>query len=260
MLKYKFINIVFIILLILYGTNLNAQTFGFGCLGFFGGYGGVAYQSYKADGLNQFVKSFNEIRAATLSRPLGQYKDAVGYRVGINFFRASWESGFIITAKGYYQYLSKTNETSENFPDNTTGIYKYKLELKNWAVGIDLGYAFTNFLSWKIVDGAVHFNNLTLTNTNNLPGGTSVIKYDSEPGVLGYSIGTGIIISLVKDYVSLEGLAGYTYLKIDNLKKDDNGYFLEVPSDIDLESTEFGNFIESGGFTAVVQLNVGFPL
>ena len=127
-------------------------------------------------------------------------------------------------------------------------------------MGIDLGYAFTSFLSWKIVDGAVNFNNVTLINTNNAPGGTTVIKYDSDPGVLGYSVGTGIIISLVKDYVSLEGLAGYTYLKIDNLKKDNNAYFLEVPSDIDMESTEFGNFIESGGFTAVVQLNVGFPL
>ena len=69
-----------------------------------------------------------------------------------------------------------------------------------------------------------------------------MIKYDSDPGVLGYSVGTGIIISLVKDYVSLEGLAGYTYLKIDNLKKDNNAYFLEVPSDIDMESTNCGRY------------------
>lgn len=251
-----FIKALIYILPVLLGGNLNAQTFGFGCLGLFGGYGGYVYQSYKADGLNQFIKSFNETRAATLNQQLKEYQDAVGFRIGINFFRASWEGGFMLTAKGYYQALSRTEETSENLPDNTTNTYKYKLDLRNWAVGIDLGYAFTSFLSWKIIDGAVHFNNVSVTNTTNLPGGTEVSRYKSEPGVLSYSIGTGIIISLVKDYISLEGLAGYTDLKIEKLNTDDGKSLLEEIS----TNGENSNIINSGGFTAVVQLNVGFPL
>ena len=86
-----------------------------------------------------------------------------------------------------------------------------------------------------------------------MPGNSEVIKYKSEPGVFGYTIGTGIIISLLKDYVSLEGLAGYTYLQIEDVLTDDGISFMEpVPGT--------SNFIESGGFTAELQINIGFPL
>lgn len=138
--------------------------------------------------------------------------------------------------------------------------YEFELELKNWAVGIDFGYAITTFLSWKIIDGSVHFNNVSLTNTVDSPDGTIVNKYKSEPGVFGYSVGKGIIFSIVKDYISLEGLAAYTYLQIEDLKTDDGQFFLKSPPDAAIVSVDFGNFIDSGGFTAVVHLNIGFPL
>ena len=84
-------------------------------------------------------------------------------------------------------------------------------------------------------------------------GGTDVTKYKSDPNVFGYTVGTGIIISLVKDYVSLEGLAGYTYLQIEDVKTDEGISFMEtVPGN--------SNFIEAGGFTAELQINIGFPL
>jgi hypothetical protein len=51
----------------------------------------------------------------------------------------------------------------------------------------------------------------------------------------------------------LEGLAGYTYLKIEDLKTDEGISFLEpVPGN--------SNFIDSGGFIAELQINIGFPL
>jgi len=120
MLKKNFFFTIIIISVVSFNTNINSQTFGFGCLGFFGGYGGVAYQSYKADGLNQFVKYFNERNPSTLDDPLQEYYGAVGYRVGVNFFRATWESGFILTAKGFYQSLSRTREASETSVDGNT--------------------------------------------------------------------------------------------------------------------------------------------
>lgn len=254
MLKRKYFCIVVIGLLILVNSSVRSQTFGFGCLGFFGGYGGIVYQSYKAEGLNQFVKYFNEMKSSTLNDPLQEYYGAVGYRVGINFFRAHWQSRFILTAKGYYQSLSRTRETSETLPDGNIN-YSNELDLKNWALGIDFGYAITSFLSWKIIDGAVHFNNVSLTNTVNSTGETEVNIYKSKSGVLGYSVGTGLIISIVKDYISIEASAGYTGLTIEKLNPEEGRRFLE-----DLPEINNTNFIESGGFTAVVQLNIGFPL
>ena len=255
MIKKNFYYTVIVLSVVLFNTNINSQTFGFGCLGFFGGYGGIAYQSYKADGLNQFVKYFNEMNSTTLDDPLQEYYGAVGYRVGVNFFRATWESGFILTAKGFYQSLSRTREASESLADGNTN-YTFELDLKNWAVGIDFGYAITSFLSWKIVDGSINFNNVSLTNTINSSEGTEVSKYISESGVIGFSVGTGLIIFLIKDYISLEGFAGYTGLTIEKLKFDEG----DANSFNVLIEEENINFIESGGFTGVIQLNLGFPL
>jgi len=255
MLKKNFFFTIIIISVVSFNTNINSQTFGFGCLGFFSGYGGVVYQSYKAEGLNQFVKYFNEIRPGTLDDPLEEYYGAVGYRVGVNFFRATWESGFILTAKGFYQSLSRTREASETSVDGNTN-HTFELDLKNWAVGIDFGYAITSYLSWKIVDGSINFNNVSLTNTINSSEGTDVSKYESDSGVIGYSVGTGLIVFLIKDYISLEGFAGYTGLKIEKLNYEEGN-----PSSLSvLSEEEYSNFIESGGFTGVIQLNIGFPL
>ena len=255
MIKKNFFYTVIVLSVISFSTNINSQTFGFGCLGFFGGYGGIVYQSYKADGLNQFVKYFNEMNSSTLDDPLQEFYGAVGYRIGVNFFRATWESGFILTAKGFYQSLSRTREASESLVDGNTN-YTFELDLKNWAVGIDFGYAITSFLSWKIVDGSINFNNVSLTNTINSSEGTEVSKYISESGIIGFSVGTGLIIFLIKDYISLEGFAGYTGLTIEKLKFDEG----DANSFNVLIEEENINFIESGGFTGVIQLNIGFPL
>ncbi len=235
-------------------SNIYPQAFGFGCLGFVGGYGGVVYQSYKADGLNRYVEYFNEIHSGTSNDPMQKFDAALGYRVGINFFRASWESGFIITAKGYYQSLSRTRDASETLAAGPTN-YILELKLKNWAVGIDIGFEISPYISWKIIDGAVQFNNVSLISTINSPGNTQVSVYKINSGVLGYSVGTGFIIDIIDKYISIEGLAGYSDFKIDKLIRESGHYFLD-----DVPGMENKNFIESGGFNAVIQLNIGFPL
>ena len=253
-----FSKLLYLLLLsgILIPVNSVAQTFGFGCLGFVGGYGGFTYQQFDAKGLNDYIIAFNDNPSVT--SPMDEFSYATGYRVGLNFFRASFPAGFIITAKGYYQFLAKKNSAITE--DQTVGIVNTSvdLDLKNWAVGLDVGLNITNNVSWKIVDGALHFNNVKLTETNDYPGETEVKKYKSDAGVLGYSIGTGVIIAIVKDYISVEGLAGYTFMSFDDIKTDDGEYYL-YPGGFS-SIYQYPKFIESGGFTAVVQLNVGFPL
>ena len=100
----------------------------------------------------------------------------------------------------------------------------------------------------------MNFNNVSVTETTDLRGEPTIVnKYKSDSGVIGYSVGTGIIVAILKDYISIEGLAGYTHLVIDNAY-DNNGKPLLNPS------SNYDKFIDSGGFTAVIQLNVGFPL
>jgi hypothetical protein len=128
-----------------------------------------------------------------------------------------------------------------------------KLELRNWAVGVDLGISVTKTISWKVVDGALHFNTIILTNTENTTGAqTTVNKFRTESTQLGYSIGTGFIFEIIDEYLSIEGVAGYTSLSIENLQKDNNNFLTE--------DVTTNNFIDGGGFNAVVQLNIGFPL
>jgi len=246
---------ILIVSFILFGKNIQSQTFGFGCLGFVGGYGGYTYQQFDATGLNEFIRQFNDVKASTLQSDLKEFKYTSGYRVGINIFRASFEGGFMVTAKGYYQSLGKKNEVTENIPEGTTN-YSFDLDLKNWAIGFDVGINLTAGISWKILDGALHFNKVKLTNTVNTPGDTEIHKFISDENVFGYSVGTGLIVYIVEDYISIEGLAGYTGLTIDNMKLEEGTPFPPEP----YNNQENVNFIDSGGFTAVVQLNVGFPL
>jgi len=253
MLKY------FKILLILISLQslAEAQTFGFGCLGFVGGYGGFTYQQYDAAGLNDYIRFSNQFENTV--DPVDEFNSAIGYRFGLNFFRATFENGIIVTAKGYYQYLSEKNKGTVGVGVNSDN-YSLDLTFKNWSLGFDVGWQFTNVVSWKIIDGSLNFNNATLTQTTDLPGETIVNKYKSDSGVIGYSIGTGIIVAIIKDYVSVEGLVGYTYLVVDNVYDENGTPFLNPVQIPEQAKWTESKFIESGGFSAVIQLNVGFPL
>jgi hypothetical protein len=246
----KYLKIFFSLLLFLVLTDdAKAQNFGFGCLGFVGGYGGFSYQDYNPAGLNEYLEYWNSLEF--VHSPIDEYSNATGYRVGLNLFRATFENRIILTAKGFYQYLNEKNNATVG-GSTTQDNYSMDLTFKNWSLGFDVGWEFTNVISWKILDGSLNFNNVTLTQTTDLPGETYVNKYKSDSGVIGYSIGTGFIVAISKDYVSIEGLAGYTYVSIDNVYDESGNSFL-IPN-----ITE--KIIDSGGFTAVIQLNVGFPL
>ena len=241
--------------MILCNIDLHAQSFGFGCLGLVGGYAGYSYQVYKPTGLNTYIQTFNLLRKDSIQGSLQSFGKSSGYRVGVNFFRADLK-GFILTAKGFYQDLGEDNEASVSSSAGTTNT-NLEFDLRSWGIGVDLGTSLTQTLSWKVIDVSLLFNSAQLTNTTNSPGAQTFVKtYKSDSQVLGYTVGTGFIFSIIGNYVSLEGFAGYTYFKIDMVKQDD-GTYLTVS---ETSSSEMKNFIEAGGFNAVIQLNVGFPL
>jgi hypothetical protein len=241
-------------LLIIYTSTTFAQSFGFGCLGFVGGFGGYNYQQYKPNGLNQYVVNFNTSRSEYLENEMSEFNKATGYRIGVNFFRAKL-SGFFITAKGFYQQSHE--EHNAIVYQTAFGIdYEYDLKLKSWGFGVDLGIPLFHNLSWKIIDGSLLLNSARFTETTNSSQGTSVVKYDNDKTEIGYSVGTGFIFDIIKNYVSIEGVASYTHISINKMVKDD-GVELIYNSNTSMNSEKF---INSGGFNAVVQLNLGFPL
>ena len=254
MFKSRVLNCLSVII-ILSGVNLKAQSFGFGCLGLVGGYAGYSYQIYKPTGLNTYIQTFNLIRKDSLKGAMQNFGKSSGYRVGINFFRADLK-GFILTAKGFYQSLGEENNASVV---SAVGTYNSSFDfiLKSWGIGLDLGTSLTHSLSWKVIDVSLLFNSAQFTNTTNKPGAVTIVStYKTDKQVLGYTVGTGFILAIIGHYVSLEGFAGYTYLKIDMVKQDDGTYLAVNES----SGTEMKNFIDKGGFNALVQLNVGFPL
>jgi len=250
---YKlFQKILFLVLIFTY--QILPQSFGFGCLGFVGGFGGFSYQQYNADGLNRYVANFNSSYSEYIDNDMSEFSKATGYRVGVNVFRAKF-SGFFVTAKGFYQQLLEDH--SARVYQTAIGIdYEYDLKIKSWGVGADIGIPVTDFLSWKILDGSIIVNSARFTETINSSQGTSVKKYDNDETEIGYSIGTGFIFEIIKDYISLEGAVSYSQLTIDKMKADDGSGYLEFNA----QTGSTDKFINSGGFNAVIQLNVGFPL
>lgn len=243
-----------IIFVVLFQTYINSQTFGFGCLGFTGGYAGYSHQKYQPDGLNEYIKVFNLSRKDSLTENLNNFGNANGFRVGINFFRKKF-SGVFITAKGFYQFLDEKHEAVEKLSSGNVTI-SYEVKLINWGVGVDLGTPIVSFLNWKIIDAALLYNQARFSSTQNFPGALTVVKNYKSDSKFGYSVGTGIIIEILGEYITLEGLAAYSKLTIDEMKRDDGTKLVKNEN-----STEvMKNFIVDGGFNAVIQLNIGLPL
>ncbi|MBK7630468.1 MAG: hypothetical protein IPJ23_07185 [Ignavibacteriales bacterium] len=248
-LSYK---ILFLFLIFTY--QILPQAFGFGCLGFIGGFGGYSYQQYKPDGLNSYVANFNLNNSEYLENKMSDFGKASGYRVGVNVFRAKF-TGLLITAKGYYQQLQEGHAAIDyqtGFAKNTN----FDLKLKSWGIGVDLGIPITDFLNWKIIDGSLLINSARFTETINSQEGTSVKKFDNEKTEFGYSVGSGFIFEILKDYISLEGVASYSVITIDKMKNEDGSILINNPN----KNLNSEKFINTGGFSAVLQLNLGFPL
>lgn len=231
------------------------QQLGFGCLGLVGAYAGYGIQSYDAEGLNEYVSGFNQLYKDSLSTPFDNFGSSKGVRFGINFFRQNY-SGFILTFKGFYQALTEKKEASIK---SGQGSIKNSLELKynHLALGVDLGTTIFEFLDWKVIDAAVLYTTAKLTNSVSYPGQqTKISSLKNESPSIGYSFGSGFIIHIIENYISLEGAAGYSNFTIKKMQYEDGTYMSSLqPPFAPVEKT-----VQNGGFNAIVQINIGFPL
>lgn len=240
---------LFIILSIFKPVELFSQSFGFGCLGLSGVYVGYSTQSFETGGLNQSITARFENFGIDNSQI--SFGKADGLRLGANVFRAKF-SNYFLTFKAFFQFLKEEHRSiyqvsSAMHDDN------YLLELNHWGVAVDLGFPLFNFLDFKVVEGGIVFYNTEFSINTRIDGqNQSEIKYKNSNTETGYYIGTGLIVHLIPDYVSLEGTAIYNFVQISNLQ---NGNGETVPYE-----TINTNFIESGKLAAAVQLNIGFPL
>ncbi len=245
--------LVIVIIIVTTGITANAQSFGFGCLGLSGFYAGFSKQNYDNPGLNEYISQRINILdpSKNIITDKIEFTQGTGYRVGANFFRAKWDK-FFISAKGYYQFLKESNEISAQL-QNVDTREKYQLTMNHWGVGIDFGVPIFWILDWKIAEANVTFYNTEFSQEaflNNVSQGE--IKFKPDKNNIGYFIGTGLILHLVPDYISIEGTAGYNIIQIDKLSIDSG---ITIPS-----ASSSKKAIEKGGLSITLQLNVGFPL
>ncbi len=234
-------------------TQVNSQTCGFGCLGLSGIYGGYSLQQYKADGLNEQLNwNMNPPWSSIAFSDEYNFNEARGFKVGINLVRAEY-SNFFFTFKGYYQFLIE----EQNITYNDYNHYDAKLEMNNWGIGFDFGIPLFSFINWKIAEGELKFFSPKLStsiyNSNPLANSVKIENVFTPDKVkMGFSLGSGLIFIIVKDYISLEATGMYTFVEIDNLTSDLDG------SSIPIEGSDT-KFISEGGIQAFIQLNVGIP-
>ena len=237
------------ILFLLLSSKMQAQTFGFGCLGLSGFYAGISEESYDASGVNDFLSVSLTGNLAASSNNSLKFEKGTGYRIGGNLFRAKFNKVFV-TAKGYYQFLKEEKSTS-NTSSGSTYNSKYTLSLNHWGVAVDFGVNLFWILDWKVLEGNVMFYSGEFT-TEDFKDNILVsdTKYELDKTQVGYYIGSGLILHLVPDYLSVEGTVGFSFVKIESMKRIDN-----LGNEIFINKA-----IPGGGFGATVQLNVGFPL
>ncbi|MGK9477144.1 hypothetical protein [Melioribacter sp. OK-6-Me] len=244
--KLKFSIVIF---LTLSASSINAQTFGFGCLGMSGFYAGFTHHYYEATAINEFLNNY-KINPVDGLMPNIEFKRSTGYRIGANIFRARFSS-IIISTKGYYQFLKETNE----FKTDELTSERYELSMNNWGVGLDVGIPVFSFLDLKLVEGHLNFYSpefkINLIEQNSAT--VELNKFTAEETKIGYFLGSGLIIHLIPDYISLEATAGYNFLELKYLYDGENNLSIPVTN-----STK--EIINKKTFSATLQINVGFPL
>ena len=136
-----FIYILASVFFLIFAESIQAQSFGFGCLGLSGFYGGYTQQQYVAEGIDDYVQLNN---SGTQIDPSIKFKEGTGFRIGANLFRAQWDPVFI-TLKGFYQFMKEGHHTNGNINDVNSdipsGVLKkdYQLTMNYWGVGLDFG-------------------------------------------------------------------------------------------------------------------------
>lgn len=247
--------LIIVILLVGISTAAKAQELGFGCLGLVGVSAGFAYQKYSPEGFNNYISDFNSLKKDSLSAPFEKYGIANGYRFGANLFRQNF-SGLIFTIKGYYQSVKEKHKAE--FNSLALGKTKeFEMQINQWGFGVDIGTNIIGGLDWKVIDAVVVFNNVKLVEKIDQPGQfTSINELKSKESSSGYMLGSGFILHLIRNYVSLEGTTGVSQFSISTIKYSDDAPFPSSPD----SSTPLSNFITKGGLFILVQLNIGVPI
>lgn len=234
--------ILFTFLIFSSPKEILSQSCGFGCLGLSGVFGGYTIQEFKADGINDWIRD-NSITGTNYEFNKGQ-----GFRIGTNLFRAKFDNYFL-TAKGFFQFINEEYKST-----SMSQLPKEKFELRHnyWGVGLDFGIPLFSVLDWKIIEGGVTFLNVELKATQtDLNEKIVESKIENTKLDLGYYLASGLVIHIVKDYISLEGTVAYNKYEVREFM-DHNGDSLPIQ--------DGKNFIENNGITTTVQLNLGFPL
>ena len=234
---------------IISAPNVFAQTCGFGCLGLSGIYGGYTYQTYNADPILQKFQSSWAARGIP-DQDL-DFNKAVGIRVGANIIRAQF-SGVFIGLKGFYQFMNSKNEFDE-FVGTDKILEKYDLKLDYWGVGMDFGFGLIrNFLDIKLVEAVVTFHSVKLTWQSFISDNQNFeMKFKSPELEVSYYAGSGVIIHLIPDYISLEGTAFMSFFELSELIEEDTDLpFLPGPDKL----------LSQNKISYSVHLNLGFPL
>ncbi len=233
---------LFIAVFFFAGKNITAQSFGFGCLGLSGVYGGYSYQTFQAEGLNNYLNKYY------LNRDDINFSSAHGFRIGANLFRAKFAEYFL-TAKAYYQFLD--NNQTMNY-ETEAGVHRndFNLSMDYWAFGIDLGLPIARFIDWKILEGLFTLNKVRLRQDVYLNGeSVQEILFKKDGLITGYYFGTGIVYQVIPAYLSIEGSAGYNFVTMDQ--------FDDTRISDDLKNVDF---INKGGFGISLQANLSIPL
>ncbi len=246
---------IILFIFLLNTISILPQAFGFGCLGFVGGFAGFTYQEYQPGYFNDQIIAFNNAQANSTVHIIPEFGKAQGYRLGINFFRAKF-SGVFVSLKGYYEMNSEKHSFSHQ-QSNQVVNSELEFDLKSWSIGLDFGIPISKMISWKIIEGDLHFHSAKLNYKPDLSNNIYDIKFNNDSPEIGYSVGTGFVVSIIENFASLEGTAGYRFFKIKQMTGNDGESFSLVQSN---EQGTKNDFIKAGGFSAVIQLNVGFPL
>ncbi len=222
-----------------FSNNISAQTCGFGCLGLSGAFAGYTYQSVNLD-------DFNE-SAMLGENKFGSFK---GFRFGVNLFRAQFDD-FFVSLKGFYQVLEQENTGSASLEFMGSYNYEYSVTLNHFSAGLDFGIPFSELIDFKIIEAGLTFYDASYTHKISGTGNfqlSSEMKFTNSGTDMGYYIGTGFILNLVKNYANIEGSFFYSHVKVSKMLED-NGANLWDKSD----------FINAGDIGFTLQLNIGIP-
>ncbi len=234
------------ILAALTSTNYS-QTCGFGCLGLSGVFGGYTNQLYSAKGVEDLTTQFRTDFGFT-SKNI-EFQKAEGFKIGANIFRADF-TNYFFTAKAFYQFLKEEKSIFSEL-NNLPTEERYSINLNHWGIGLDFGIPLLSFIDFKVVEGGITFFNSRYQGEI-LEAGKEKdkIEYDNFKTDIGYYVGTGLIIHLIRDYVTVEGTAFYHQFEIKKMIPFRNSADIQI----------YDSFIDKSGFGATVQMNFGIPL